>query len=389
MKRKVILGIVILAVAAALIYYFFIYRVGLNGQEIRTSGHIEVTEVDMSFRIPGHVARLLVEEGDQVSPGALLAELKQEIIQAKYDQAAAQLAEIQARQESLALVISIKEEVTAADVARAEATVSAAEARYDSLKTGSRKEEIREAAAALEKARTEMLNRERDYKRMANLYERHIISASQYEDSRTAAQAAKAGYQAVLAQYQLVKAGPRDEAVSEGQANVSGSGAALDATRAGTREVDKLELDLKALNAQADQVRAALAIAADDLKESRLLAPFNGFITVKDVEQGEFVQAGSPVVTLAQLDRVWVKTYVPETQLGRVRLSQAVEVISDSYPGKIYQGRVTYISPEAEFTPKNVQTKEERIKLVYRIKVSLDNPNQELKAGMPVDVVLR
>ena len=103
----------------------------------------------------------------------------------------------------------------------------------------------------------------------------------------------------------------------------------------------------------------------------------------------EFVQAGAPVLTLARLNRVWVKTYVPETQLGRIRLGQQATVMSDSFPDKVYPGTVTYVSPEAEFTPKNVQTKEERVKLVYRIKVSLDNPNQELKAGMPVDVLLR
>ena len=107
------------------------------------------------------------------------------------------------------------------------------------------------------------------------------------------------------------------------------------------------------------------------------------------MEEGEFVQAGSPVLTLAQLDRVWVKTYVPETQLGQVFYGQKANVISDTFPDKRYPGTVTYISPEAEFTPKNVQTKEERVKLVYRIKVSLENPHQELKAVMPVDVVLR
>ena len=114
----------------------------------------------------------------------------------------------------------------------------------------------------------------------------------------------------------------------------------------------------------------------------------DGFVTVKDVEEAEFVQAGTPVLTLARLDNVWVKTYVPETQLGRVRLGQKARVLSDTFPGKVYPGTVSYISPKAEFTPKNVQTKEERVKLVYRIKVTLENPNQELKAGMPVDVVL-
>jgi HlyD family secretion protein len=95
------------------------------------------------------------------------------------------------------------------------------------------------------------------------------------------------------------------------------------------------------------------------------------------------------VVTVARLDPVWVKTYVPETQIGRIRLGQKAEVIMDSFPDKVYPGEITFISPEAEFTPKNVQTKEERVKLVYRIKVTLENPNQELKAGMPVDVILR
>ena len=175
----------------------------------------------------------------------------------------------------------------------------------------------------------------------------------------------------------------------EGRANLAGSGAALSAAEAGSREVEKMKLDLRALHSQLDQARAALAVAEDDLRKSTLYAPFDAFVTVKDTEEKEFVQPGTPVVTLADLDEVWVKTYVPETQLGRVRLGQEADVLSDTFPGKVYRGKVTFISPEAEFTPKNVQTKEERVKLVYRIKVTLTNPNQELKAGMPVDVKIR
>ena len=148
-------------------------------------------------------------------------------------------------------------------------------------------------------------------------------------------------------------------------------------------------LDLKVIQAQLAQARAMLVMAEDDFDQARLYAPLTGFITVKDMEEGEFVQAGAPVLTMGQLNQVWVKTYVPETQLGRVRLGQAAEVKTDSFPDKVYPGKVTYLSPEAEFTPKNVQTREERVKLVYRIKVSLNNPKQELKPGMPVDVFLR
>jgi HlyD family secretion protein len=206
---------------------------------------------------------------------------------------------------------------------------------------------------------------------------------------RTNADAARAAYEAAEERYKLVKAGPREEVIREGKANLMGSDAVLTAAEAAVREVEKMKLDLKALQAQAEQADAQLAIAKDDLQKSRLYAPFDGFITVKNVEEKEYVQPGTPVLTLAQLDEVWVKTYVPQTQLGKVYLGRNARVISDTFPGKSYPGLVTFISQEAEFTPKNVQTKEERVKLVYRIKVTLKNPNQELKAGMPVDVVFK
>jgi HlyD family secretion protein len=388
-RRKLIPSVLILFVILGLIYYFGFYRPGLNGSEILASGHIEVTEVDMSFRLPGHVARLFVDEGAQVKKGELLAELEQEPIKARRDEAFAAVQEIEAKVASLSLAISIKQDVQDAEVKRAKAGVSAADARYQSLKTGSREEEIAEAAAARDRAKTEWENQQVDFRRIKDLYERKIVSQSQYDNSRTSAEAARAAYVAAEERYKLVKAGPRVEAIQEGKANLAGSDAALSAAEAGLREIEKMKLDLAALNAQLAQAKAALAIAEDDLDKSRLRAPFDAFVTVKDVEEKEFVQPGTPVLTIANLSEVWVKTYVPETQLGRVRLGQHADVLSDTFPGKVYQGKVTFISPEAEFTPKNVQTKEERVKLVYRIKVTLKNPNQELKAGMPVDVILR
>ena len=387
--RKILAPLILLIIAAAVIYYFYFFRSHSNGSEIVTSGHVEVTEVDLSFRLPGHVIRLLVDEGDEVKKGELVAQLDPKVLQAKRDQAYAWVKELEARRESLRLSIGIKEAVLEAEVNKAKAGVSAAEARYQSLKKGSRAGEIREAAAAVEKAKTEYKNRQDDFLRMKQLYENKLISASQYEASRTTANVAKAAMEAAEERYKLVKAGPREETVLEGEANLSGSGAALKVAEASRQEVDRMKMDLKALDAQKDQAEAMLAVAEDDLAKTRLLAPFDGFVTVKDVEEGEYVQPGTPVITVARLDPVWVKTYVPETQIGRIRLGQKADVITDSFPNKVYPGTITFISPEAEFTPKNVQTKEERVKLVYRIKVSLENPNQELKAGMPVDVILR
>lgn len=389
MTRRKILVILAAVLGAGLIYYFNFYLPSLSDSEIRASGHIEVTEVDMSFRIAGHVARLFVDEGMRPKKGEPLAELEQEVIKARRDQAEAQVRELEAREASLSLLIKIKEEVLDAEVHRAKAGVKAADARYQSLRTGSREQEIAEAAAARDRAKAEWENRERDRQRMKELFETRIVSESQYDAARTSAEASRAAYEAALERYKLVKAGPRDELVLEGKANLAGSSASLAAAEAGRKEVERLKLDLQALQAQRDQAEALLAVAEEDLKKSRLYAPFDGFVTVKNIEEQEFVQAGTPVVTVAHLDEVWVKTYIPETQLGKVYLGQKAEVISDTFPNKPYPGTVTYISPEAEFTPKNVQTKEERVKLVYRIKVTLQNPNQELKAGMPVDVILK
>lgn len=387
-KKIMLIGIPLIGLVGLVVYHVFWGSANHSGR-IETSGHIEVTEVDMSFRIAGHVSRLLVEEGQAVKRGETLAELKTNVLEAANQQAEARVRQLQAYLDSMDLAIRINEEVLAAQVEQAEAGRSAAEARYQTLKRGSREQEIKEAAAARDSALTQFENRRRDYERMKNLHATQVISTSEFDGARTAFEAAQASLEAAQERYSLVKAGPRREAVSEGLANLTGSGAALAAAKASQREVEKLKLDRKALLAQLDEARAAWSKAQDDLAESRLFAPFDGFVTVKNVEEGEFVQVGTPVATLAELNRVWVKTYVPETQLGRVRLGQSADVKSDTYPDKVYSGMVTYISQEAEFTPKNVQTKEERVKLVYRIKVSLDNPNQELKAGMPVDVILQ
>ncbi|MEW6665961.1 MAG: efflux RND transporter periplasmic adaptor subunit [Thermodesulfobacteriota bacterium] len=388
-RRKAIPLLILLLAVAGLLYYLFFYRSSLKSEVIRTSGQIDVTDVDMSFRLAGHVSRLLVDEGYQVKRGELLAELDQEVLRSRRDQVAAQVKELEAREASLALSIEIREGVLDAEVGRAKAGVSAADARYQSLRTGSREEEIAEAAASRDRARAEWENRKRDFERMKDLYQRRTISFSQYDQARTAEESSRAAYEAAEERFKLVKTGPRRELIEEGEANLAGSDAALRAARVARREVDKLKLDLKALSAQAEQARAQLSVAEDDLVKSRLYAPFDGFVTVKDVEEGEYVQPGTPVITLAQLTWVWVRTYVPETQLGKVYLGQKAEVVSDTFPGKTYPGKVTFISPEAEFTPKNVQTTEERVKLVFRIKVTLDNPRQELKPGMPADVILR
>jgi len=386
-KAPKIFLVLLLVVAGGLISVYLLKGSPSVESQIVTSGHIETTQVDLSFRLPGHVVRLLKDEGDRVRKGERVAELDPPTYLAARDRAEALVRELTARVDSLVLALSIREKVLQAHLSAAQAAVAAAQARYDRLKAGSRDEEIAEAAAARDRAKVQWQNRHDDLVRYTELFDRKIIPASRYEQARTAEEAARATYMAAEERYKLVKMGPRKETIREAKADLENRLAMLKAAQAEEKEVERLRLDLEALRAQRQAAQAALRAAEEDLRQTCLTSPLEGWGTDKDVEEGEFVQPGTPVFTVARLDPVWVRAYIPESQLGRIRLGQAARVVSDTFPEKAYPGTVTYISPEAEFTPKNVQTQEQRVKLVYRVKVTVPNPDQELKVGMPVSVV--
>ena len=143
--------------------------------------------------------------------------------------------------------------------------------------------------------------------------------------------------------------------------------------------------DIAIARANLNEASADLGLSRVNLDYTVLRAPFTGVVTVRQAELGEVVSPGTPVVTLSDLDHIWLRAYVAETDLGRIHWGQDAIVTTDTYPGKQYHGRISFISPDAEFTPKSVQTYKERVTLVYRIKIDIDNPNHELKPGMPAD----
>jgi HlyD family secretion protein len=158
---------------------------------------------------------------------------------------------------------------------------------------------------------------------------------------------------------------------------------------AGRRDVELQREALKAARARERQLRAQLKAAKTHLGYTEIRAPLDGVVLTKNVESGEVVSPGTPVVTVANLDEVWMNIYVPETQTGLIKLNQAVDVALDSFPGETFQGKVTFVSSKSEFTPKTINTPEERVKLVYRVKVSIPNTQQRLKPGMPADAAIR
>jgi len=221
--------------------------------------------------------------------------------------------------------------------------------------------------------------------RAEKLFRDNFISAQEWDSAKNAYEVAAANQKKAEENYALVVEGPRKEEVAAARAQLEQAQAALRLAKARRIQVEVLRKELLTAQAQVREAAAAIEVINTQIGYSKLNAPLSGIILVKNTEPGEFVVPGGAVVTLGDVEKPWLKAFITEGDLGKVKLGQKVSVTTDSYPGKAYPGKITFISSEAEFTPKNVQTAKERVKLVYRIKVALENPHRELKPGMPAD----
>ncbi len=323
MKRLIPLLILLAAAVAAGVYFYPRLRPKpLPVNQLTFSGNIEAHESLVGFKVPGRIVDLPIEEGQQVTAGALLARLENADYRQKVriDEAS-----VRVRQSDLALALA-----------------------------GTREQEVKASQQAMLDARADLAQKRLDADRARQLFAKDEVSAQDRDLAVTALTRAQAAYKASQERYSEAVEGSRKEDIAIARANL----------------------------AQAD---ANLGLSRIDFGYTTLNAPMSGVITVRQAELGEVLQPGSPVVSLADLDHIWLRAYVAETDLGRIRWGQSAVITTDTYPGRLYHGRISFISPDAEFTPKSVQTFKERVTLVYRIKIDIDNPSHELKPGMPAD----
>lgn len=292
-------------------------------REIKLSGNVEAHESLVSFKVTGRIVALPVEEGQSVQAGQLLARLDDD----DYRQAVAvDRASVHVRDDQLKLALA-----------------------------GTRTQEIQAANEALLDAKADLDQKTKDLARYNDLYAKDEVAGQTRDQAETNVVRAKAIYERQQEIYNELIEGTRKEEIA----------------------VDRANLRQAHENVTMSEVR---------LDYTTLKAPLTGVILVRQAELGEVVSPGTPVYTLADLDHIWVRVYVPETDLARIKWGQEVSVGTDTYPSKRYRGHVSFVSSEAEFTPKSVQTDEERVTLVYRVKVDIDNTSHELKPGMPADV---
>jgi HlyD family secretion protein len=352
---------------------------------IKVSGNIELTQVNIAFKIPGKVIDLPIEEGSAVKQGAVIARLDPLQIQRQRerDQAVLRGAETQLTQ--LFTAIEYQKAQLAADIDLRLADLRQAEERLKELVTGARKQEIQQATAAVEEARTQHRQAAQDWERAQILYKNDDISTSQRDQYKARFESTAAFLKQVEERLSLVKEGPRQEQIEAARAQVERARAGVRMTDATKLEIRRREQEIDTRRAEIDRARAQVAVLDAQLADAIVTSPISGTVLVKPVEVGEVIAAGTSVATLADLDKPWLRAYINEKDLGRVKLGAKVKVTTDSFPGKVYEGRISFISSEAEFTPKQIQTTEERVKLVYRIKIEVGNPRHELKLNMPGD----
>jgi len=352
---------------------------------IELTGSVETTEVDASFQVPGKIKRLLVDEGDRVKTGQLLAVLDSKDLLSQKASAQAVLESAQSQLPQLETRIQLSREQNSGKVWLAKGALNESTARLNELHNGYRTQEVEQAAKEVDAASSSLKLAKKDYNRAESLYREDAMSGQQRDAAKTNYQVTLARYKQAAAQFNMLQEGNRTEDIEMGASKVDQAQANLKLAQVLHLETENLLKQKQTLEAQVKQAKANLSFADIQLQHTRLYAPINGVVLVKPKEIGEVVSPGSPVITLGNIEKLWLKAYINETDIGKVKLGQKVAVTTDSFPGKKYQGKIYFISSEAEFTPKNLQTKEDRVKLVYRIKVSLDNPNQELKPGMIAD----
>ncbi|MEN6602803.1 MAG: efflux RND transporter periplasmic adaptor subunit, partial [Bryobacteraceae bacterium] len=338
MKKRIVVVVVVVAVALiAWAMYRWLRRPDTS--KIVLSGNIELTEIAVSFKVPGKLAELHVDEGAPVKRGMLIASLDSDQIrkQSERDQAAALAAESGYRQ--LTTAISLQKETLAADTQLREAEVRQAKAHLDELLAGSRTQEVAQARAALDDARTQYLQAASDWKRAQQLFAKEDISAAQRDQYRTQYDRSAALVKQIEERLALVVEGPRKEQIEAARAQLERAKAALRLSESARLELRRKEQELDARRADIDRAKAQVAVVDSQIDDTAAISPVDGVVLVKSADPGEVLAAGTPAVTIGDIDHPWVRAYVKETDLGRVKLGGKAKVTTDSYPGKVFNGR--------------------------------------------------
>ena len=361
MKPKRLIPLVIILALIAVAAYamgWFRHDSGLQG-----SGTVEARDIRVGSKVGGRIDKVLVREGDFVQAGQVLITFDDKELLAS-------LAQTRANAEKAQRGYRPEE------IEEARAAAAQAKAEYDQRKNGYRQEDIDAAEADFDRATADEVRTHLDAQRYDALAQKDLVSKQQRDTADANWKMAVA--QKENAQHKLdeMKRGYRLEEIASTEARYHQTQATLEKLERGNRRED------------VDMARAALAYDEARFRERQVLAPTNATVEVLDVRPGDLIPPNTPVATLLERDQIYVRIYIPETIIGQVHLGQKAEIRVDSFPNQVFQGVVEQINQQAEFLPRNVQTREERVHQVFGVKVRIDDPSHRVLAGMAADVKL-
>lgn len=369
--------VVVLFILVAVVILGWLYWQKSRPRPFVVSGFIEADEIRVGSRVGGRVAEVFAFEGQRVKSGENLYRIDPFNLREQLAEAKAAAAAYKSEHDRLTAGYRPQE------IEQARAKRDRAKATLDKLIAGPRPQEIEIAKERLKSAQAGLEFAESEHNRLLRLREDAQAAPTEFDQAVRALKAGQADVAAAEQELAMLQAGTRPEEIAEARATLAEAEQALKLMEAGYRTEDVAQAQ-----AQVEAAEAKVAAIEVQLKELEVVSPGDCVVEAIDLQPGDFVGQNAPSVSLLSLSNLWVRAYVPESRLGEVRLEQRVPIRVDSFPGERFKARVTFIAREAEFTPRNVQTPEERSKQVFRIKVTLEEGLDRLRVGMNADVLL-
>ena len=359
-KRIFIILVVAAAVAGTALYANWLHR----DTTLVGSGTVEARNIRVGSKVGGRIDQVLVREGDAVQPGQILLTFDDKELKASLEQsrANAQKAERGYRPE---------------EIAEAHAAAEQAKADYQLRRNGYRKEDVDAAQADLERVKADEIRTRLDFERYDALAKKDLVSKQQRDTSEANWKMAQAQREMAQHKYDEMWRGYRPEEIASAEARYLQAQATLEKMEHGNRRED------------IEQAKAAYAYDLARFREREVVAPAAAFVEVLDVRPGDLIAPNTPVATLLEKDQIYVRIYIPETEFGRIKVGQKAEVRVDSFPKEVFHGEVEQINQQAEFLPRNVQTREERVHQVFGVKIRIDDWTGRVRPGMAADVKLK
>jgi multidrug resistance efflux pump len=375
---KLWIGVAVVCIGIAAFigcYQFYNHR----GQSLTLPGTVEIQEVRLGSKLGGRIKTVSVREGQTVRAGDEIARFETPELDAQHEQLKAKLAAAQADLDKAEAGPRQQE------IDEAKALVAAADARWQKAQKGWREEEKRGAKNELEALTADVVQARADFERVDRLWRESpgAVTKADYDAAKASRDRALNNMQVAQARYDMLMTGSRPEDIAQAAAELDQAKAKLALLLAGTREEDKA-----LARARVADARAQLTENEANLREAIVRSPSSAVIEVLSVRPGDLLAPNAPIARILNADDLWVKVFVPETELGKLRLGQAVEVTVDSYPNRRFAGTVDQIANQAEFTPRNVQSVDERKYQVFAVKVRVDNREGIFKSGMAAEVLV-